>query len=35
MAKLQKLGVKAESGPEKGTLAFRDLNDLPFEVVVA
>ncbi len=34
MAKLQKLGIKAESGPEKGTLAFRDLNDLPVEVVV-
>ncbi len=33
-AKLQKLGVKAETGPEKGTLAFRDLNDVPFEVVV-
>ncbi len=33
MAKLQKFGVKAESGPEKGTLAFRDLNDLPFEVI--
>ncbi len=35
MAKLQKLGVKAETGPEKGTLTFRDLNDLPVEVVVA
>jgi catechol 2,3-dioxygenase-like lactoylglutathione lyase family enzyme len=34
LAKLQKLGVKTESGPEKGTLAFRDLNDLPVEVVV-
>jgi catechol 2,3-dioxygenase-like lactoylglutathione lyase family enzyme len=34
IAKLQKLGIKAESGPEKGTLGFRDLNDLPVEVVV-
>ena len=34
MARLQKLGVKAEPGSEKGTLTFRDLNDLPFEVVV-
>jgi catechol 2,3-dioxygenase-like lactoylglutathione lyase family enzyme len=33
MAKLQKLGVKAESGLEKGTLAFRDLNDVPVEVI--
>lgn len=34
-AKLQKAGVKVESGMEKGTLAFRDLNDLPVEVVLA
>jgi catechol 2,3-dioxygenase-like lactoylglutathione lyase family enzyme len=34
MAKLQKLGIKAETGSEKGTLAFRDLNDVPVEVVV-
>jgi catechol 2,3-dioxygenase-like lactoylglutathione lyase family enzyme len=33
MAKLQNLGVKAEAGAEKGTLMFRDLYDLPVEVV--
>jgi catechol 2,3-dioxygenase-like lactoylglutathione lyase family enzyme len=31
-AKLAKLGVKAEPGSEKGTLRFRDLNNLSVEV---
>jgi catechol 2,3-dioxygenase-like lactoylglutathione lyase family enzyme len=35
IAKLQKLGVKAETGAEKGTLAFRDLNGIPVELVAA
>jgi catechol 2,3-dioxygenase-like lactoylglutathione lyase family enzyme len=34
-AKLQKLGIKVETGSEKGTLQFRDLYDLPVEVVAA
>jgi catechol 2,3-dioxygenase-like lactoylglutathione lyase family enzyme len=33
LAKLQNLGVKAETGSEKGTLVFRDLYDLPVEVI--
>jgi catechol 2,3-dioxygenase-like lactoylglutathione lyase family enzyme len=33
MAKLHALGVKAEPGSEKGTLVFRDLYDLPVEVI--
>jgi len=33
IAKLQKLGIKAEAGAEKGTLRFSDLNNLPVEVV--
>jgi catechol 2,3-dioxygenase-like lactoylglutathione lyase family enzyme len=32
-ARLQKLGVKVEAGSEKGTLRFRDLHNLPVEVV--
>jgi hypothetical protein len=32
-AKLTKLGVKTEIGAEKGTLRFRDLNNLPVEVI--
>jgi hypothetical protein len=32
-AKLAKLGVKAEMGREKGTLLFRDLNNLSVEVI--
>lgn len=32
-ARLQKLGIKAEAGEEKGTLGFRDLNDLRVEVI--
>ena len=32
-ARLAKLGVKTETGAEKGTLRFRDLNDLPVEVI--
>jgi len=32
-AKLAKLGVKAEVGTEKGTLRFRDLYNLPVEVI--
>jgi catechol 2,3-dioxygenase-like lactoylglutathione lyase family enzyme len=32
-AKLAKLRVKAEMGPEKGTLRFRDLYNLPVEVI--
>jgi len=34
-ARLQKLGVKVEAGSEKGTLRFRDLYNLPVEVVAA
>lgn len=33
MARLQKLGVKVDEGTEKGTLRFRDLYNLPVEVV--
>ena len=33
MAKLQKLGIKAEAGTEKGSVRFTDLNNLPVEVV--
>jgi catechol 2,3-dioxygenase-like lactoylglutathione lyase family enzyme len=32
-ARLQRLGVKVEAGAEKGTLRFRDLHNLPVEVV--
>ncbi len=32
-AALQKLGVKVEAGAESGTLRFRDLHDLPVEVI--
>ena len=32
-ARLEKLGVKVEAGSEKGTLRFRDLHNLPVEVV--
>ena len=32
-ARLEKLGVKVETGSEKGTLRFRDLHNLPVEVV--
>jgi catechol 2,3-dioxygenase-like lactoylglutathione lyase family enzyme len=32
-ARLQKLGVKVETGTEKGTLRFRDLNNISVEVV--
>jgi hypothetical protein len=32
-ARLQKLGLKVEAGSEKSTLRFRDLNNLPVEVV--
>ena len=32
-ARLQKLGIKVEAGAEKGTLRFRDLYNLPVEVV--
>lgn len=32
-SRLQKLGVKTEAGSEKGTLRFRDLYNLPVEVV--
>jgi len=32
-ARLEKLGVKVEAGSEKGTLQFRDLNNLLVEVV--
>lgn len=32
-ARLQKLGIKVEAGSEKGTLRFRDLYNLPVEVV--
>jgi len=35
MAKLQKLGIKAEAGAEKGSVRFNDLNNLPVEVVGA
>jgi len=31
--KLQKLGIHSEPGGEKGTLRFRDLHDLPVEVM--
>jgi catechol 2,3-dioxygenase-like lactoylglutathione lyase family enzyme len=33
IAKLQAIGVRAEPGSEKGTLAFRDLYDLAVEVI--
>ena len=33
IAKLQKLGIKAEAGTEKGSVRFTDLNSLPVEVV--
>jgi catechol 2,3-dioxygenase-like lactoylglutathione lyase family enzyme len=33
VARLQKLGVKVEASSEKGTLRFRDLHNLPVEVV--
>jgi glyoxylase I family protein len=33
MARLSKLGVSVESGGEKGSLRFRDLHNLPVEVV--
>ena len=33
IAKLQKLGIKAEAGTEKGSVRFTDLNNLPVEVV--
>ena len=32
-ARLEKLGLKVEPGSEKGTLRFRDLHNLPVEVV--
>ena len=32
-ARLQKLGIKVEAGSEKGTLRFRDLHNLPVEVI--
>lgn len=32
-ARLQALGIKVEAGSEKGTLRFRDLHNLPVEVV--
>ena len=32
-AKLRKLGLKPETGLEKGTLQFRDLYNLPVEVI--
>ena len=32
-ARLQKLGVRLEPSPEKGTLRFRDLHNLPVEVI--
>ena len=35
MERLQKLGVKAENGTEKGTIRFRDLNNISVEVVSA
>lgn len=31
--RLQKLGIKVETGSEKGTLLFRDLNNIPVEVI--
>jgi catechol 2,3-dioxygenase-like lactoylglutathione lyase family enzyme len=31
--RLQKLGIHSEAGSEKGTLRFRDLHDLPVEVM--
>ena len=34
-ARLEKLGVKVETGTEKGTLAFRDLNNIAVEVIAA
>jgi glyoxylase I family protein len=33
MARLEKLGVRVEPGSEKGSLRFRDLHNLPVEVV--
>ena len=33
IARLQKLGIKAEAGSEKGSVRFSDLNNLPVEVV--
>jgi hypothetical protein len=33
IAKLEKLGIKAEAGAEKGSVRFSDLNNLPVEVV--
>ncbi len=35
IARLQKLGVKAEQGSEKGTIRFRDLNNISVEVIGA
>ncbi len=32
-ARLQKLGIKVEPGTEKGSLRFRDLHNLPVEVI--
>jgi catechol 2,3-dioxygenase-like lactoylglutathione lyase family enzyme len=32
-SRLQKLGLKVEAGSEKGTLRFRDLHNLPVEVI--
>jgi catechol 2,3-dioxygenase-like lactoylglutathione lyase family enzyme len=34
-ARLQKLGIKVEAGSEKGTLRFRDLHNLPVEIIGA
>jgi len=33
VAKLEKLGIKADAGTEKGSLRFSDLNNLPVEVI--
>lgn len=33
--RLQKLGIQVETGSEKGTLRFRDLNDITAEVIAA
>lgn len=35
IARLQKLGAKVEGGGERGTLRFRDLHNLPVEVVAS
>jgi hypothetical protein len=34
-ARLQKLGIKVESGAEKNSLRFRDLNNLTVEITAA